>query len=123
MIEVHEPKELGERHLEILQGGKVLDEWLPHPGVEARTGPLELPQEAPGASLMVSAGTMSRIVVESSSDGGATWAPVVTRASMRGFLVVVYTRNQEHQWLTHLRVKASRAGKGAVKVGMVALRR
>lgn len=120
MIETYTPKELGERHLEILREGKVLDVWLPHAGEKADTGPLEVPQEATGVSLVVAAGPMSSVSVEGSSDGGATWDRLAARPCMAA-LVVRYARDPGPKRLTHLRVQANRAGKGAVKVGMVPL--
>lgn len=63
---------------------------------------------------------MSSVVVEGSDDGGETWERLTSRPCMAA-LVVRYARDPGPQRLTHLRVRASRAGKGAVKVGMVVL--
>lgn len=121
------PAELDGRCLGILKTSSVMNVWCQHPGQSADSGHIEVPPEATGATLVVSAGPWSSISIEGSQDQGRTWERLAARSSMLGFVTATYEPQPAHGQtpavrLSHLRVKASRASKGAVKVGIEVIR-
>ena len=123
VLQVQMPNELDGRHLEILKTSPALDVWSHHPGETVDSGPIALPSDASGATLVVAAGRWATIAIEGSQDGGKSWERLAVRPSMLGNVVATYAHQATYLGtagvrLTHLRVKASRAGKGAVKVGL-----
>lgn len=123
LLHVQTPTSLDAHHLEILKGSTVLDVWANHPGETVDSGPIEVPAEANVVTFVVAAGRWSSITIEGSQDGGLNWERMAARSSMLGNVVATYGHRAAlggttRARLTHLRVKASRAGKGAVKVGL-----
>jgi len=100
-----------------------MDVWLPPSGEQADSGPLALPPECTGAVLVITAGQYSSICIDGTQDGGKSWKRLASRATMAGCLVATYSHQGAYGTtkgvrMTHLRVKATRAGKGAVKAGL-----
>lgn len=80
-----------------------------------------------GSSLERLVPRWSSISIEGTQDGGKSWARLAARSSMLGNGVATYGHQGAFGTtagvrLTHLRGKASRAGKGAVRVGLDLLR-
>lgn len=126
-LHVQTPTSLDAHHLEILKGSTVLDVWANHPGETVDSGPIEVPAEVDGVTLVVAAGRWSSITIEGSQDGGVNWERMAAMSSMLGNVVATYAHRAAFGGiagvrLTHLRVRASRAGKGVVKVGLEVMR-
>lgn len=124
LLDVSTPTELTAGQLEVFKTGPVLDVWCNHPGQTVDTGPIEVPKEATGASLVIAAGRWSSIEIQGSQDNGETWQRLAARSSMLGNLIAKYapvppTGTSPAVRLTHLRVKSSRSARGAVKVGLL----
>ncbi len=123
-VELHTPNDLDKRYWKRIREHSVLDAWAAKSGQRVTTDALELPPEATGAALVVSAGaSTSSLILDGSTDGGSTWERLAARSSVSGCYVATYEHDSAPaKRLTHLRAAVDMWGKGAVKVGLEALR-